>query len=343
MSSRLSRREAFTLIELLVVIAIIAILIGLLLPAVQKVREAAARTDSTNNLKQIGLAMHNHNDQYNKLPYNGVAPTRGLPAVGDPATNAMNNGWHHPTIDGTGTWCTQILPFIEQEAMFKNLTISQVGSGAIPAANDNDAGDWLTTNTATVNNTQYWKVRLKTFMCPGRNRPGFKDGTASNRMGTMTDYAINNTINFPPTSYGAQGTTNVGIATNNVTTYGRVDNRATIQTIPDGSSNTILVGIKALQTGQYTNNNASSWDEGFQQGSWGGTARSGHPATGTAPQIIRDGPSSPRDGRWGSNFSAGTLFLFGDGGVRAVSFRASGTLNFARMIYPSDGQVVTLE
>src|SRR5690349_2201521 len=131
------RRRAFTLIELLVVIAIIAVLIGLLLPAVQKVREAAARTQCTNNLKQLGIALHNYEGTNRKWPplYPGTAPGSS-------------------TFDYKYTWSVLALlnPYLEQTNIYNSMDLKQPMYDA--------------TNNITTQNQFPVVQKVSLFLCP---------------------------------------------------------------------------------------------------------------------------------------------------------------------------------
>jgi len=289
------RGRAFTLIELLVVIAIIAILVGLLLPAVQKVRQAAARMSSSNNLKQIGIAFHSHNDTVGYLPHNN-----GLSAY--PNINDMTSGY-------VGSWGFMIFPFIEQDNLYKSFIVAGPGPGPTPSG------------------TQL--VSLKTFNEPGRGRPNL---ATSGVLGPMCDYAINTNLNYGGaySCCGGGGSNQAG-------------NKRQIQTIIDGSSNTILVGTKYVQLSQYTRNAGNGWDEGILQGNWGGPGRSGGTAasdgSGT-PGYLQDNTYGQTDW-WGGPYPGGSNFLFGDGAVRVIPYAVNRT-TLLYMLNPSDGQVVNL-
>jgi prepilin-type N-terminal cleavage/methylation domain-containing protein/prepilin-type processing-associated H-X9-DG protein len=151
-------RSGFTLIELLVVIAIIAVLIGLLLPAVQKVREAAARLQCSNNLKQMGLAFHNHHDTLGRFPYGGVqVPLSGgsQADVAQATPEGREPSW---------SWAYNILPYVEQNNLHKE------------------------TNSALVRSTP-----VKIYYCPSRRSAQAYNGTAkidyAGNAGTANDGA----------------------------------------------------------------------------------------------------------------------------------------------------------
>jgi prepilin-type N-terminal cleavage/methylation domain-containing protein/prepilin-type processing-associated H-X9-DG protein len=150
-----ARWSAFTLIELLVVIAIIAILIGLLLPAVQKVREAAARMSCSNNLHQLGLALHNYHDT------NGFLPSAGS-SDGKPFSPGP---W---PIGGEGTnWSIYLLPYIEQDNVFKRLTFN----GDSGWTNDQTQVVGGYTSSALNNVTLINSAGLKLYRCPSDPKP----------------------------------------------------------------------------------------------------------------------------------------------------------------------------
>jgi prepilin-type N-terminal cleavage/methylation domain-containing protein/prepilin-type processing-associated H-X9-DG protein len=316
---RSRRLLGFTLIELLVVIAIIAVLIGLLLPAVQKVREAAARLRCQNNLKQMSLACHNHHDA------NSIFPSAGLQ---DYYGGRAGPGNYGPWTGGSPlqasapiqpwNWLYQIMPYIEQTNDFNQGTSSAV-------------------RTTTVN----------IFSCPSRRPPTLGNGFY------VYDYAANNGITWCPASLDPTVWTGTIIpsyildASNKYTV--KVPS-VTIPSISDGTSNTLLLGDKYLSIDQYAT--ANSWGDNSGSVGTGNTWISGRcaihqprqdqisststqetaPPNHGAPGINgRCGPwglGPPSGGGgyydyWGSAHPGGFNIAFADGSVRTIKYSIS--------------------
>jgi prepilin-type N-terminal cleavage/methylation domain-containing protein/prepilin-type processing-associated H-X9-DG protein len=181
--TKMTRRTGFTLIELLVVIAIIGILVGMLLPAVQAVREAARRTQCTNNLRQIALAVLNYESSFQKLPY-GISPYYQT----SPASPALEGKW---------SWSTFILPQMEQTNVY-----DQLSPGGISSVNP--GGSLGKRFDATAGIASIVSAPISTFNCPSdtfdpinKARLGMvsASGVAMNDIAT-TNYVASNSFNF---------------------------------------------------------------------------------------------------------------------------------------------------
>jgi prepilin-type N-terminal cleavage/methylation domain-containing protein len=311
------RRCAFTLVELLVVIAIIAILIGLLLPAVQKVREAANRTATYNNLKQIGLACLNYHDINNTFPNAGDDPSAS-PKV------YMCNTW---------CWAFQILPLIEQGNLYQQAT----------AAYNNQTA-------ATVD----LAIPVNTYLDPGRPRAQFSTTGAP---GGTTGSSVNglSAINGPHTDYGINaqsfpyGPNKLGWSTGSLSSTPGPFVTASQITSANGTSNTILAGEKAMNPTAYGNTSSNNYDENIFEGSYGGTHRAHtntytltngaiNPGTAGSGIYVDNTISDPVSNlSWGSPYSSGCPFVMCDGSVHLINYNLSGTANFIAALYYLNG------
>ena len=293
-----ARRSAFSLPELLVVIGVITILVSLLLPAVQRVREAASRISCANNLKQSGLALQMHHDTCGVFPSNGgwdgrqeISSTNGTPftpftldftvgiafywGVGEPGVLPQQQ---------PGSWAYAILPFIEQQNAYQQ---------------------------------RAWYDGLPLYVCPSRRPPapqpaipdqfGYYNG--GGWLWGKIDYAANAYL---------------------------VPNRPrclSLADVTDGTSHTILVGEKAMDS-TLSVTGTWYWDEPFFLGGSDGTHRDGSALMPDAPGIVLAARHN-----WGSPHPGGAQFLFADGSVKPINYTTPSSVVLG-LLTPGGGEVI---
>ena len=294
-------RRGFTLIELLVVIAIIAILIGLLLPAVQKVREAAARASSQNNVKQIGLALHSYNDVAGGFPRNGDWGYYATPATANQAP-----------------WTYRLLPYIEQDAMYQNFSVTvpvktyrDPSRGGTGVALDGTSGSGVGVQKALGACTDYagnWNVIVDGNAAVGTYGVGrLPDGTSN----TLALGGKSLQPSQIETRYG-----------------GNWD-----ETIAWGAAGGNCRGAfwDGLSDGTATYSTGGTVPAGLPKDGYNNDQ---------ARKLQKDAPGVDPSNAWGGPYPGGVIFAFCDGSVRTVSYTASKVV-MGQLLLPADGLPIT--
>ncbi|MFG0334575.1 MAG: DUF1559 domain-containing protein [Maioricimonas sp. JB049] len=310
---RTTGSPGFTLIELLVVIAIIAVLVALLLPAVQQAREAARRSQCKNNLKQIGLALHNYHDAFETLP-------PGYVDQGDVLTRAGRGNW---------TWSAMLLPFLDQTPLYR---ILDVGDTTLSTAlMEPDARDAM-------------RRQIPVFVCPSDPGPELNDADGSmfswperairdeagdERLLARCSYVASNSSRHLGRDEGSPiDPESAGTPAANGAFW--KNSRVNFRTITDGSSNVLLIGERAWQLGPFATRAAvlhgvradfpgpdgvveGADDQGLVYMLAGGARRINE--VGGSDGVMYHGARQS----FSSQHEGGGQFLMGDGRVRFIS------------------------
>ncbi|WP_437192165.1 DUF1559 domain-containing protein [Planctomicrobium sp. SH527] len=325
------RKTAFTLIELLVVIAIIAILIALLLPAVQQAREAARRSQCKNNLKQLGLALHNYHDTVNTFPPSSVG--RCYPDTPPPTSPILNT-----------SGITMLLPYIEQTALYNKYNFSGPASTYNSAAGSVDSSGL---DPVTSGNAAVVKTVIQAFLCP--SDPGAPHlaettgqyGISASNTGTggaKTCYDFSASPWYTKPSGGS--CENWATAASTTRRMFGENSRCRIGDITDGSSNTVAMAESTLNI---FNGKTSAW--GYRGWVMPGIDLAGQAINNwnfTPASNIPIEPIIGRLGSWarpGSLHTGGIHILLADGSVRFLSQNVDTTTR-QRLAYMADGQVI---
>ncbi len=299
--SLLRNRRGFTLIELLVVIAIIAILIGLLLPAVQKVREAAARMKGQNNLKQIAIAVHSYHDANTRFPYNG-----------DPTNNA---GCCYGTGARQWSFLARILPYIEQGNLY-----TQAGMGSYPEPTMGSAAGQA-----------FMATPIKTYLCPsdnsGRDTWNDRANTGALQIGSTNYKGVDGgawafgSWAWNPTGIGGNAGLDNG---NGIFFRADVVRKLVMTSITDGTSNTLMIGEDLPDRNYHCGWPISNY----------ATGTTAIPLNNNMPPAPNTRTDWPNVYSFRSNHSNGANFAFGDGSTRYINqsvdintYRFLGTYN----------------
>jgi len=322
------RARGFTLIELLVVIAIIAVLVSLLLPAVQQAREAARRSDCKNKLKQLGLALHNYLDTHGVFPPSTVAQgaCHSTRSVAGPANPVAANG----------NGLVLLLPFLDQSVIYNQLNFSKAFDDYVNPSSIPLAGGNATDNAAIVNR------KMPIFSCPSDPGVGMSTATSANLPGGSTAHRTN--YDFV-VYYNGYYECNTWLTRTPTTRTMFEDNSfCRPRDVTDGMSNTAMM----LETRKGCCGNGSNANWGGRGYTQNGLSLSyiapnktdRYSASYTEPGGIRD--FSPGLGNWntaGSMHVGGLHVLLADGSVRFLNDSTSATTRL-RLDMMGDGQVL---